>query len=198
MDEKRKALMDKAVELGVEVSKFWNTERIALAVQQAEEKQKEIDKISLENSSNQECPSNACQELQEEWDKEVKCFNPSSKYCQACEKDFPETKAICEKRTLESPSQAKGEKKAPKSKASSRIKVGFGHVEGTQAAAIDLCLQQGMAKEDIIKSLNDSGLNRNSLSDDDLWSRVNRHFADLKECHGITITKDDGVYSGKA
>src|SRR3989304_274147 len=205
MDEAKKKLMDRADELGIKVSKFWTLERIQLAVTTAENAlpPKVVDETSSENSANQECPSNACQELQDEWGKDVKCYNPDSKYCSACEKDFPDTTAVCKAKTSECALQSKAAKSAPKAsktgtgRPSGRVKVGFGHVEGTQAAAIDVCLQAGMAKVDILKHINDVGLNKNALPDYDLWMRTMRHFDDLKKLHGITIVKDvHGIYKG--
>jgi len=116
MDEAKKKLMDRADELGIKVSKFWTLERIQLAVTTAENAlpPKVVDETSSENSANQECPSNACQELQDEWGKDVKCYNPDSKYCSACEKDFPDTTAVCKAKTSECALQSKAAKSAPK------------------------------------------------------------------------------------
>lgn len=215
MDIEKKKIMDEADALGVHVSKFWTMERIQLVVNQAKEKQvkeqptqkaeetqKDKEENSLEKTENQECPAQACQELQDMWGKVVTCYNANSNYCKACEKDFPDTKAICEAKTLETATQVKVKKVAAKKTGSGhpsgRIKIGFGHVEGTQAAAIDLALQQGMTKENMIKHLNDINLNANGLDDANMWTRITRHFADLKECHSIEIIKDvNNVYTGK-
>jgi hypothetical protein len=44
-------------------------------------------------------PANFCMEPAD-WEGNGVCYDPSSKNCKTCEKDFPETVAICRERTL--------------------------------------------------------------------------------------------------
>ena len=139
----------------------------------------------------QECPSGACQELQDIWAEGKGCYDPASKYCKECGKDEPATKTICEQRTLEAKVkkvEAKAKKTVPRSSKVSTV--GFGHVIGTQAAAIDSYLLTGMTKEEMVKQLNKDGKNFYSIEDSKLGSRIQTHFNHLKKLHGVTINKD--------
>ena len=165
-----------------------------------EVKKEETTEVKTENSSEnptieiQECPSEACQELQDIWASGKGCYNSASKYCKSCGDDFPATKQICEKRTLEAAQKVADSK--VKAKTSKPVKVGFGHKQGTQAAGIDLLLQAGTTKADFLKRMNEDGYNKNHITDYDMWMRILTHFRDLKENHGIVITKDNGIYKG--
>lgn len=155
--------------------------------------------VKAENSSEnpaiekQECPSEACQELQDIWASGKGCYNSSSKYCISCGKDFPAAKEICEKRTLEAAAVIKEKKTASKSTV---VRIGFGHKQGTQAAGIDCFLQEGHTKTEFLELMNSHGYNKNKITDYDMWMRIQTHFRDLKVNHGIVITKVDGIYKG--
>ncbi len=152
---------------------------------------------SLENSQIpiQECPSDACQELQDVWASGKGCHNPESKYCVACANDFLATAEICQKRTIEAQAKAV-EKKITPHKTSSVGKGGYGHRTGTQAEGIDkILIAGGGTPEEILQRLVEQGYNRNQLNMDDLWRRTLTHFSDLKRNHGMKIVKVNGNYS---
>lgn len=140
------------------------------------------------------CPAGACQILQDMWESGKGAYDANSKYCKSCAKDFPDAKAICEERTIVM-KKAKVKKSSGKSGV---VKVGFGHKEGTQAAHLDSLLAKGSTKEQIIKSINDSGLNVNDREEKIMWARVLRHIDHLQREHGVKTTKDkNGSYKSK-
>ncbi len=199
MDDKRKQLMAEADELGCSFSKFWTTERIELTINnhKADLTQRSSAENSLGNKGNGECPSDACQELQDQWNKTVTCFSETSRYCITCQKDFPNTYIICQTKSegIAAKAVAK-ERKSGNGNGKGRVKVGFGHVDGTQAAKIDLCLLEGMTKEKIIEAL--QPLNDNKLDNATLWQRIKRHFDDLRKCHSVVVKRNEqGFWQGE-
>lgn len=145
----------------------------------------------------QSCPAGACQELQDVWAKGEGAFDPNSKYCKSCMVDEPTTAEICKAKTLEAKAK-KAEKKAAQSTRASKVPtVGFGHVVGTQAAAIDSYLISGMSIEAMVKQLNKDGKNFYSIADSKLKSRIKNHFNHLKTLHGIGIIKEGDKYFGR-
>jgi hypothetical protein len=161
-------------------------------------KKKNVPAVKEEPKPKQEpCPADACQILQDTWESGGGAYNAMSKYCKACEKDFPKVKAICEARTTEQKKKVV-EKKASKGTGRKMVKVGYGHKEGTQAAYLDSCFMKGMTMEQLIKGINDNGLNMYEREDSILRSRIFRHIDDLKRDHGIIVKADSkGVYKGE-
>ncbi len=163
----------------------------------AEEKPPEVEKqISSENLEIQiqECPADACQELQDVWASGKGCYNSNSNYCKSCGTDFPATKEICEKRSIEVQTKVVEKKSTPR--ISSVTKEGFGHRAGTQAAGIDAILQEGGGTPvQFVALLKERGYNTRNITDDDLWRRTLTHMSDLKRNHGIKIAKVNGVYA---
>lgn len=157
--------------------------------------EKKVEKKVVKKSKpkTETCPANACQVLQDLWLKGGGAYNATSKYCRACGKDFPETKAVCESRTLEAKAKAVVKKSPGKSAVE---KVGHGHRKGTQAACIDLLLEKGATKQQLIDGVNKAGLNTNSLAPDAMWTRIARHIDHLNREHGVKINRKDGVYKG--
>lgn len=143
-----------------------------------------------------ECPSGACQELQDIWAEGKGCYDRASKYCTQCGVDEPATKSICEARTLEAKAKVVAKKTTPR--VSTKVLGGFGHRAGTQAEAIDKYLMIGMTKKEMVRQLDLDGLNKHEMVPSDVWTRILSHFKDLRTCHGIIITKDEtGKYFGK-
>ncbi len=142
-----------------------------------------------------ECPTEACQELQENWLKGIKgVYSTSSKYCKSCGKDFPRVQEIC-KLGAEAELLKKTTAKAKKvSKKGNKEVNQLGHGVGTQSDFIDTALLTGgMKVDDLTQELIDRGLSVRDVTT--TKKRVFIHFNHLKREHGITINKAGGIYS---
>jgi hypothetical protein len=140
-----------------------------------------------------ECPTDACQELQDLWMKGILgAYEAKSKACKTCEKDFPETFNVCKVGT---PEKTVKVAKAKKERVSTKEYNEWKHGITTQAAVIDNKLMNGGFQMDLlVAELIDLGLSNRDKGI--ATKRVQSHIQHLKKDpeHGFKIVQEKGFY----